>query len=684
MRLWLDTETRSTVPIKYGHMAYSQAVEVIMIQWAIDNGPVIVEDLFAQGFQPSLEFEEAFYSADEVWAHEAAFDRRMLKAAIGLEIPLQRWRCTAALARMHGLPGGLDKLCTIFKVAADKAKDERGKDLIKVFCVPRLKDGLYNTPETHPREWQEFLAYGGQDIVAMREVHRLCPKWNATERMWAGWRVTERENERGIAVDLALAEGAVKATQKAKRELADQTVEITDGDVERTTQRDRLLAYMRDYGVSLPDLKANTVERRLEDESLPEHIKELLRIRQQASKASTAKYQHVLSHQVRGRLYDLIVFCGAQRTGRKAGRVYQPQNLPRPKHEREEIEAAIEAFRGGYIDLVTESDVFGLASSSLRGTLIAPEGKKLVGADLANIEGRFMAWIAGEKWKIKAFEDYDAKRGPDLYKVSYARPFNIDPNTIADEGDQRRQIGKVMELALQYYGGVGAFCSMAETYGLDLNELAHTAWPILPAWAKGDARQALERNKRGTYGLDEKVWLTCEALVLMWRKNHPAIVQFWYDLEKVVVSAIHHPGRQFLVASSRIAIDRRGNWLRVRLPSGRYLSYPAPRWSEETGASFVGVDPYTRQWKRLATYSGKLAENIVQGGAADILIDGQIAAEEAGWNLVLDIHDEDLYECDDTSEYTKERLCELMTTSSPWAVGLPLAAKGSEVYRYRK
>ena len=502
--------------------------------------------------------------------------------------------------------------------------------------------------------------------------------------MWAVWHLDQRMNRRGVGVDMKLCEGAVKATTRAKRRLATKTADMTLGVVEATTQRDRLLRYMSDYGVDIPDLTADTVERRLADESLPEHVKELLRIRQQASKASTAKYQRVLNQHVAGRLCNLLVFCGAARTGRWAGRTIQPQNLPRPKHKQPVIDAAIRMFQLDEIDLFDPDDVLGLASSALRGMFVAGAGRKFVVADLANIEGRFMAWMAGEIWKVEAFKAYDEKRGPDLYKVAYARAFDIAAAEIGDE-DPRRQIGKVMELSLQYYGGVGAFCSMAETYGLDLDELAAAAWPVIPQeWKDAAAEQwGKAQKRRRTYGLSERVWVVCEALVLMWRDAHPAIVKFWHDLERAVLQAIRTPGRTFQV--QKVGVDRRGNWLRLRLPSGRYLSYPAPRIDlEDESPSFVGVNPYTKQWGRIDTYSGKLAENIVQAGSADILMDGLLVADSEGYNPVLSVHDEDLCEPPDDPAFTAAGLSRLMTTSSPWAAGLPLAAKGWEGSRYRK
>jgi DNA polymerase bacteriophage-type len=682
MKLWLDIESRSSVPIKRGIMAYRQDVRVIMAQWAIDDGEVVVEDLTG-GIAASDALIAAAEAADEIWAHGAEFEQQVLETTTWWPlVEPTKWRCTMALARMHGLPGALEKLSAILKLG-DDGKDASGKALIQLFCVPK-HDGTYNDRRSHPKEWAEFLRYGGMDITSMRVVHRKLPKWNATPAFWRVWHLDQAINRRGIGVDLKLCKGAVASTTRAKRRLADRTEDMTLGIVERTTQRDRLLAYMADYGVDLPDLTADTVERRLEDESLPEHIKELLRIRQQASKASTAKYNRIITHAVNGSLHNMLVFCGAMRTGRWAGRVVQPHNLPRPKHERWEIEAAIEAFHADAAELLDPNDVLGLASSCLRGVFVARPGRKLCVADLANIEGRDMAWIAGEDWKLRAFGAYDRKEGPDLYKLAYARPFGVDPNDIGDD-DWRRQIGKVMELALQYYGGVGAFCSMAETYGLNLDEMAATAWPVIPERVKQQAREMMVKAKkrRRMYGLAENVWLVCMSLVIMWRAAHPAIVKFWFDLDDAVKLAVRVEGRPIQVG--RVTVDRRMNWLRVRLPSGRFLCYPAPQIDLEDGhTSFVGVNPYTKQWGRISTYSGKLAENIVQASSADILMDGMVAAEAAGYRPVLSVHDEIVCEPPDSPEFDDKGLSRIMVSNSPWAAGMPLAAKGFTAQRYRK
>jgi DNA polymerase len=679
MKLWNDIETRSSVPIKRGIAKYATGATIIMNQWAIDDGPIHVEDLTG-GKGPSAEYLDALAKADEIWAHGAEFEQQLIASCWKLAIEPTKWRCTMALARMHGLPGGLDKLSTIFKLGAE-GKDDGGRELIQLFCIPR-KDGKYNDRHSHPKQWQEFMNYGAGDIRSMRAVYQHCPKWNATPRMWRIWHLDQKMNARGVSIDLKLCAGAMAAAEKAKKRLKDRTGELTENLVEATTQRNRLLAYMESYGVSLPDLTADTVGRRLEDDQLPEHIKELLRIRQQASKSAGAKYKRALDQHVGGRLRNLLVFCGANRTGRWAGRTFQPQNLPRPKHAPWDIEIAIEAFRKGTIEQYTKTEVLGLANSALRGIMVADQDRRLVVADLANIEGRDMAWIAGEDWKLAAFAAFDQGIGPDLYKVSAGRAFGVDPYEISDT-DWRRQIGKVMELALQYYGGVGAFCSMAETYGLRLEDLPRTAWPSVPPEFQEAAKAGWAKavKKRRTYGLEREVWIVCQALVLMWREQHPAIVAFWSELENAVECAVKNPGK--IYTAGRVRVDRVANWLRIRLPSGRYLNYPAPR-AGDYDISFVGVDAYTKQWKRISTYSGKLAENIVQGSSADILMDGLVAADDAGFEPVLSVHDEIICEPPDDSAFDDKLLSQLMTESSPWAAGMPLAAKGFTGYRYAK
>jgi DNA polymerase bacteriophage-type len=668
MILYLDTETYSPVNLFTGGLArYCTQVEVTILTWAIDDGPVHVWDVTRNPETPPALLVAA-EQCDKVIAHNAQFDREVVGAALPdlAELLAGKWYCTMAQAFRHGLPGGLDKLCTVFKVRAEHAK-LKGRELVLLFCKPD-KHGKRATRETHPEQWADFLAYAKQDIVAMREVRRKLPTWNDTPFELSLWDLDQTINLRGICVDVPFAKAAVRATTAEQKRLGARTQKLTYGTVDRTTQRDRLLCFLfAEFGVDLPDLKADTIERRLEDPELPDYVKELLRIRQQASKASTSKYKRILEMNLAGRMYFLLQIYGAYRTGRWGGRNFQPQNLPRPTHSFEEVLEAIDAVMCGSEDLVLDS-VMESMSSAIRSVLCAAKGRKLVISDLANIEGRKLAWIAGEDWKLDAFRDYDAGIGPDLYKLAYARAFNIDP---ADVDKWMRQIGKVLELAMGYAGGVGAFVAMAATYGLDLEELAERARPAIPRKVLLDAEETWQwATKKGrTMGLSQNVYVVCEALKVLWRNAHPATVQLWADVETAVRCAIINKGEVF--TAGRLQFDRKGAWLRMRLPSGRYLLYPNPRLvGGMQEIQFAAWNVYKKCWKHETTYGGKLVENACQGSARDIMAYAMPAAEAAGFPIVLTVHDELVTEPLDLPERSSDELSTILSTNPPWAEGL--------------
>lgn len=531
MLVFSDTETFCETPINHGTFKYAEKVEVMLWTYAFDDGSVHCWD--KAGGQPMpADLKDALRDPEVrfVW-HNCGFDLTVIKAdpTLNIDLPIERCDDTMAIAYMHGLPGGLGVLCDILGVPADKAKDKRGRELINLFCKPRPKNMKIRraTRETHPEEWKQFVEYADLDIVAMREIYRLLPKWNYRHGELALWHCDRRINARGFAVDTELARCAVRSVERTQSVLAQETSDATFGYVGAATQRDALLGFILDaYGVTLPDMTADTLERRLEDPDLPDGVKELIAIRLQASTSSTSKYKKLIDCvSSDGRLRGTAQFCGASRTGRDAHRLFQPGNMPRPSMKQKAIEDGIRAIKADVADILYANPM-EVASNAIRGCIVAPPGKKLVVADLSNIEGRVAAWLAGEEWKLQAFRDYDTcmgkdgkwhtaeeingaarlgiyipleldkkgepiRKGHDLYALAYAKAFNITPEEVMENkknGDGlMRQIGKVMELMLQYEGGVGAFITGAATYGIDLDKLADVAWPNIPDRIKAEA-----------------------------------------------------------------------------------------------------------------------------------------------------------------------------------------------------
>uniref|UniRef100_UPI003A92F804 hypothetical protein n=1 Tax=Salmonella enterica TaxID=28901 RepID=UPI003A92F804 len=446
--LYADLETFSKIPINCGTHRYAEKAEVMLFAYALDDQPVKVWDLTTgQPMPPDLSAALNDPAVMTVWHNGGMFDSVVLRHALNIDLPPERIHDTMVQALAHGLPGSLSDLCVILGVASDKAKDKAGRQLIMLFCKPRPKNSKIRraTRSTHPEEWKRFVSYAGSDISAMREIYRKIPRWNFTPEERALWCLDQRINCRGVCIDTGLAQSAIAAVEQEQQRLAERTQAMTDNEVQAATQRDAMLRHIAAaFGIELPDMQAATLERRIADPDTPPALRELLAVRLQSCTTSVSKYKKLISCVSNdGRLRGTLQFCGASRTGRWAGRLFQPQNLPRSSLAQPVIDSGIEALKAGCADLVCD-DIMQLTSSALRASIIAPPGKKLVISDLSNIEGRMLAWLAGEHWKIAAFRDYDEGHGPDLYKLAYARAYNIDVESVTKS---QRQVGKVLELA---------------------------------------------------------------------------------------------------------------------------------------------------------------------------------------------------------------------------------------------
>jgi DNA polymerase len=688
--LFLDTETFCEVPITNGTHAYAERAEVMLVPYAWNDDEPVVLDLTVDATLAQV--QALVDEADEIVIHNSPFDRTVLRWS-GVDVPIEKVHDTMVWALEHSLPASLGTLCEVLGLPADKAKDKAGKRLIQLFCKPRPKNMKLRRAwlDSHPQEWEDFKAYAASDIISMREVRKLLPKWNEGHAERSLWLLDQVMNERGIAVDQDLATAALRAFQRTSASLAVETAALTNGAVTSLTQRGRMLTYLDEEHDFVPlDMTKGTVNAYLKEGAAPlsDEVRKLLEIRQQVAATSPSKYKALLGAvSSDGRLRGTIQFCGASRTGRDAGRIFQPQNLPRPVLDADVIETGIEAMKADCEDLIWEN-VSELCTSAVRGCLVAPPGRKLVVADLSNIEGRVLAWLAGESWKLQAFRDYDAGIGEDLYKIAAGR---ILGKPAADVTKAERQVsGKVPELSCGYGGSVGAFSTMGALYGVNLPE-------------------------------DQVV-----LIVRAWRKAHRAVVSFWYDVEAAAKSALKDPSSSFKVRGLTFDVRSHGpfSWLRMRLPSGRYLCYPGARvegscepcagsgkvlvggFVEDGGAAhyeicptchgsgknrsglnsvvYLGTNQYTRKWEELRTYGGKLVENATQAVARDVLMHGVRLAEAGGYGVVMRVHDELLCETPDSEDFTVEGLSACMSRVPAWAIGLPLAAAGFETHRYRK
>ena len=690
--LFADLETFSPLNLpQVGSFRYAEDCEILLWGYAIDDKPARVWDCTNP---QTKEMPEALAKALKevqagerkiVWHNGMMFDTVVL-AAHGYHIPLEMIVDTMVIAYQHGLPGALGDLCDVLRMPTDKAKDKDGKRLVQLFCKPQPECYKVRRHDryTKPEDWIKFVNYCRLDVEAERELFNVLPKWNCTE--WEHrLQVLDAEiNRRGMQIDVELAEAAVELSERNKKLLAEETQRQTNGEVGAATQRDALIDYMaREYGWKIDTMTKAELEKRVDDPSVPEPVRELLKLRLMSTKTSIQKFKALLRRVNKdGRIRGGLQFRGAARTGRWGGRGFQPQNLARPTMPQREIDFAAVVLKDGTFECFYE-DPSSVLPNLLRGEIIAPAGKKLIVADYSNVEGRVLAWLAGEEWKLQAFRDFDAGHGHDLYKLAYARAFGVKPEDVTKP---QRQIGKVLELALGYGGGAPAFARFAKAYGIDLSDMAEYVKSTAPraVWLEAVDGYPYFVEKNRTGGLEREAFIACDVLKRLWRKTNPKIVQFWANVGQAVQKAI--VSRES-VRVGYVAFARTESFLVIRLPSGRLLCYPSPKTNPGVGKdsfTYMGVNQFSRKWEKIESYGAKNVENITQAVACDLLSEGLLRMDAAGYKTVLTIHDEAITEAPDTDEFTFKKMEHLMSTLPDWAPGLPLVAAGYEAYRYRK
>lgn len=657
----LDYETRSACDIREaGAEVYARhpTTDVWCLAWAFEDDECISlvrrEDIVA-GYCPPL-LRAHIERGGLVYAHSAAFEmaitNHIMAARYGWpKLKPEQVRCTAAMAYAMSLPGSLDG-CTKALGIAD-GKDMVGSRVMLQLARPRRveEDGTIVWWED-PEKLERLYDYCRQDVVAERNAHRKMMELSPAEQ--AVWQLDYTINQRGVPIDVPAVNKAIALVEYERKRMDTIMQGLTGGAVDACTEVGKLTAWVKAQGVDTAGLAKADVVELLERDDLPELVRSALKLRQEAGKSSTAKLQKMLDCACEdGRIRGTLQYHGAS-TGRWAGRLIQPQNMPRGNlrpaevHEilchlpyQSTLEAAdhIGVFYGPVMDVM---------SSCLRGFIAAKPGHDLIAVDFSAIEARVLAWLAGEEAPLEIF-----RAGGDIYLHAasgiYRRP-------ISKTDKQERQIGKVAVLALGYQGGVGAFQAMARTYGVKVSDTE------------------------------------AEAIKLAWRNANPAIVKFWHAIEKAAMDAMLNAGRTTSAgcAGREIRFKLNGSFLWCRLPSGRVLCYPFPRvgetqtpWGPKDAVTHMVLNSVTRKWEREPTYGGKLTENVVQAVARDLLVAAMFRLEDHGYPLIFTVHDELVLEVPE-DEGSLEEVEELAAIAPDWAAGLPMAAEGYRSRRYAK
>lgn len=700
--LFCDLETRSAINLKKtGAWRYAEdpSTDVYCACWAIGEGPI--ETWYpSQPVPPAI--VEHIESGKWFSAHNIGFEYPMVNLALAPrygwpKLKIEQLHDTAAEAATMGLPRSLEDVGRVLGLKIQK--DVEGHALMMRLCRPRR---IENTPDgpayvwwDDPKRIQRLAEYCATDVAVARDVFRLVRTMPDDERQI--WRLDQEINERGVKVDIKLAAALQAIVETAKKDLDGEMQRLTDGVVPKCSNAPALVRWINGQGVETDSCAKAAVTSMLVSRDVPKVVKDALTIRRSAAKASTAKLAVMQAAACSdGRLKGMFRYHGAQ-TGRWAGALAQLHNLPR-KSPGGPIALAVDtAINYGYEGVkLLYGDPMGFASSMLRPCLIADDDEEMYTADLAQIEARMIAALAGEQSVLNVFE-----AGQDVYCHAATGIFG---RTITKKNDQERQVGKVSVLALGFGGGPVAFAAMARNYSLDI---AAAYDSVIAASDPSQVERALFGWQSYTGDMTEKAYVTADLIKQAWRLANPNIVRFWADCEAAVLQAIKtrkfnttdesiRAGKFVKVGSCAFqAVTMYGrNYLWIRLPNKRLLCYTDPkvetvetRWGAHKETVFASTtDGRTRKWTRRALYGGLIVENIVQGTARDVLVGGMLRLDAAGYQIVGHVHDEVILTIK-RGIGSVDQIRDLMTERSPWMVdlGLPVAVDVSPpLTRYQK
>lgn len=661
IELGIDIETYSSVDIKNGAYAYSEApdFEVLLIGYKFsDENDIVCLDLTAEDkddlYAKHKRFWEALADPAVIkTAYNANFERTCLAKHTGQLMPPDQWRCTMILAVQLGLPRALENVGPALGLSEEEQKKKTGKALIQYFCKPckptRSNGGrTRNTAVNAPEKWELFKEYNIGDVATEQAILKRLRDFRPDDKEQALWSLDQIINDRGVLLDVDMAEKIVGFDTLRSEELLQESRELTG--LSNPNSLQQLKPWLSEHGLPAESLRKDDVEEALQAPDLDPDVRRVLEIRQALGKTSVKKYQTMIDIAgADGRARGIMQFYGGH-TGRWAGRSLQPQNLARNTMPDDELDAARDLVKMG--DFEGLEMLFGepapIFSQLVRTAFIPSPGNRFVVSDFSAIEARVIAWIAGEEWRLDVF-----RNDGDIYCESASRIYHV-PVVKHGINGELRQRGKVAELALGYGGSVGAMKQMDTTGSVPEEEMS--------------------------------------GIVQQWRRESPAIVRMWKECQNAAVSVIS--GRQprrvsRTLQGTEFYMERVAGTpvLIIRLPSGRPISFWDPMVMEsEMGprVTYMNQNQTTRKWERCETYGGKITENIVQSVARDCLAEKMTQLSAQGYNIVFHVHDEMILDVPKEDTRAAEIVDKIMAEPIDWAEGLPLKGGTYECDFYRK
>lgn len=640
----IDIETYSSVDLnecgvyKY---AESEDFDVLLFAYAYDNGKVEVIEL-ACGDELTDSIINDLQSPSVIKkAYNAQFERVCLSKYLNCPLDPSQWRCTMAHAAMCGLPVSLAKVAEVLNLKEQKMK--AGKELIKFFscpCKPTKSNGgrTRNYPYHDMERWKTFVEYNRQDVATEMEIAQYCNNHPISEFEKRIYEADQKINDLGIHLDMEMVMAILDYNNKYMGEMMLRAKTITG--LDNPNSLTQLKNWIIKKGIPVTSLTKEDVKELIATVQEPD-IKEVLQIRQELGKTSVSKYEAMAravcnDDRVRG----VLQYYGANRTGRWAGRLIQVQNLPQNKlTELDEVRQMVKEGDFETLECLYDSvsDVF---SQLIRTAFVPKEGYCFVISDYSAIEARVIAWLAKETWREEVFKTHGK-----IYEASASQMFHVPIEQVTKGSDLRKK-GKIAELALGYQGAKGALAKMGgEKMGLSETDM--------------------------------------DEIVSAWRKANSNIVKLWKNVESCCKEAIENQSHTTIGRYGVGFIGYQGNLL-IFLPSKRRLMYQQAR-VEDGKIKYMGMNQVSRKWETMDTYGGKLVENIVQAIARDCLALTMQRLQDAGYDIVMHIHDEVVVEvpAENAEEHLK-KIKEIMDSPISWAPNLILKAEAFISDYYKK